>query len=128
MLSVEQESALTSQGDCYEHYHSSDRLITSEDGITLNAIERSASFVNGTHSIPSDVVYVLANSTSGNVNLTLPNPSKKLSVTVIKTVAGNSVIINTPSGTINGVSSYTMTSAYQTAKFKAINGNYYKVA
>ena len=128
MLTPEQESSLVSQGDCYEHYHSSDRLITSEDGITLNAIERSASFVNGTHSIPSDVAYVLANSGSGNVNLTLPNPSKKLSVTVIKTVAGNSVIISTPSGTINGVASYTLTSAIQTAKFKAIDGNYYKVA
>ena len=128
MLSVEQEAALVSQGDCYEHYHSSDRLITSEDGITLNAIERSASFVNGTHSIPSDVVYVLANSSSGNVNLTLPNPSKRLSVTVIKTSASNSVIIRSPSGTINGVTSYTLTSAFQTAKFKAIDGNYYKVA
>ena len=128
MLTPEQESSLVSQGDCYEHYHSSDRLITSEDCITLNAIERSASFVKGTHSIPSDAAYVLANSGSGNVNLTLPNPSKKLSVTVIKTSVSNSVIISSPSGAINGVASYTLTSAFQTAKFKAIDGNYYKVA
>ena len=128
MLSPEQESALTSQGDCYEHFHSSDRQVTYEQILSMISLEMTITLANGTHIVPLGAIYVLANSISGNVNLTLPNPSKNLSVTVIKTSANNSVIISSPSGTINGSASYSMTSAYQTAKFKAIAGNYYKVA
>jgi len=128
VLTPEQESSLVSQGDCHEHYHSSDRVVTHEDGMQLIANEKSVFLANGSHVIPEGTDYVIADSTSGNVTLALPNPSSKQIVTVIKKVAGNSVIINAPSGLINGASSYTLSSAYQTARFKAISGNYYKVA
>lgn len=128
MLTPEQENALVGGGDCFEHFHSNDRVLGTEHKNYLIALEKSVYLSNGSHTVLEDTDYVLVDTTLGNATLVLPKPSLSLSITVIKLVGDNSVIVDSPSGTINGSATYTLSSAYQTAKFKAIAGNYYKVA
>lgn len=126
-MTPEQERALTAGGDCFEHWHSTDRVVSHEDALSLCALEVTQSLTNGSHTISAGVDYVLADSTTGNVTLTLPPAARKLAIIVVKTSAANSVIIQAPTGTVNGAATYTLTSAYQHAKLKAIGGNYYVV-
>jgi hypothetical protein len=128
MLSPEQESNLVSQGDCFEHYHSQDRVPTHEFKLGLDYLETSLTVADGTTTLTGREDYVLVDTTSGAATIVLPDPVKRGSVTVVKLVAANTVTVDSPTGTINGGATYSLTSAYATAKFKAIGGNYYKVA
>ena len=126
-LRDDQESSLVSGGDCFIHWHSSDRVITHDDLTTLIESETYKSVINGTTVIPAGVNYVLADSTAGDSNLTIAAAGLGLAMTVVKLVAGNDVIVTPAAGLINGSASYTMTAAYEVAKFKALGGNYYRV-
>lgn len=126
-LTPEQESSLTSAGDCFQHYHSSDRLRTHDEARQLVSLEVTESFANGTSMVSPNTDYVIVNSAAGNATINLPQPVKRLSITVLRTSAANSVTIQSPSGTINGVATFSLTGAFGFAKFKAINGNYYRV-
>jgi len=128
MLTENQESALTSAGDCFEHWHSSDRIMDYAAHQQLVTMETSAILGAGTFTIDRDIDYVVVDSSLGNVTLTIPSAVYNLSITVVKTSALNTVTVNSISGNINGAVSYVLSAAYSSAKFKAINGNYYKVA
>ena len=126
-MTPEQESNLTSQGDCQEHWHSSDRLRTHDDGRQLVNLEYAQRVYAGTHSVDPTADYVLVDSSGGSVTLTLPHPSKRLATTFVRTSALNTVTINTPSGVINGAATYSLIGAYLPVRLKAIDGNYYRV-
>lgn len=127
MLDPQQESNLTSQGDCFEHWHSQDRIPTHEFKLGLDYLETALEVGAGTTTLTGSEDFVLVDSTAGAATIVLPPPIKRLSVVVLRTVAANTVTIDSPSGTINGAATYALTGAYAAGTFKAINGNYYKV-
>lgn len=127
MLPTEKEFELISGGDCFSHWHSSDRVRTHDDSVQLDALESYQTVADGTHNVKPGVTYVLVDTSAGSTTLYLPNPERKLSVTVIKTSASNTLTVDSTVGNINGASTYSMTAAYAAAKFKAIDGNYYVV-
>lgn len=128
MLTPQQESSLTSGGDCFEHWHSEDRKVTHDDSVVLTSLEKTQEFSSGTHSVDKDTDYVLVTTSGGSATINLPSPSTLRKITVIKVGVPNTVTIATPSGTINGAATLALTTAYAVAVLKAINGNYYKVA
>lgn len=128
MLSSNQESNLVSGGDCFEHYHSSDRVVTHDDAVALTELEKTQLAINGATVVSKDADYVLVDTASGNATLTLPHPNGLRRVVVLKTAAANTVTISSPVGTINGVATLVLSAAYAVATLKAIGGNYYKVA
>ena len=127
MLSESQELALTSGGDCFEHFHST-QIVTHETTTRAISAESSAIVAIGTSILRPGIDYVIADTAAGNATVILPDPNLKLAVTIIKINGANIVTVDSPIGTINGAATYALTTAYQTAKFKAIDGNYYVVA
>jgi len=123
------ESMLTGGGDCPLHWHSADRSVTHEQWLQYVQNESSVTVVAGSSSIGADIDYVLVDTTLGSATLTLTDPSHRMAVTVVRLSAANTVTIDSPSGTINGAATYVIpATAYASVKFKAIGGNYYKVA
>lgn len=127
MLTDLQESNLVSQGDCFEHWHSQDRIPTHEFKLGLDYLETSLSVGSGSTTLVGAEDYVLVDTTSGSATIVLPPPIKRMKVVIVKTAAANSVTVDSPTGTINGTATYVLSAAYAVAVFKAINGNYYKV-
>ena len=126
-----QEAALTGGGDCLDHYHLSDRAVTHQDWRQYVSLERV--FVissNGTSNIISpDIDIVLCKSTTGTTSIQLPNPALELKFTIVKTNSAGSIVITPITGTINGGASYTMTGvSNEYATFKAMAGNYHRIA
>lgn len=120
---------LVGGGDCPLHWHSADREATHERWLQYIQNEEYVAFGSGSSTIPGSVDYVLVDTSSGSATLMLPDPSRKMSITIVRTSASNIVTIDAPSGNINGAATYVIpATAYASAKFKAIGGNYYKVA
>lgn len=128
MLDLRQESNLTSGGDCFEHYHSSDRAPTHDQAVEFTRLEKTQLLVDGSGAINKDIDYALVDTSGGNAAVTLPHPIGLRKVTVVKVAAGNTVTLSSPVGTINGSATLVLSSAYAVAVLKAIDGNYYKVA
>lgn len=127
MLDLLQESNLTSGGDCFEHYHSQDRIPTHEFKLGLDYLETALEVGAGTTTLTGAEDFVLVDSTAGAATVMLPPPVKRMSVVVMRKVAANTVTIDSPTGTINGAATYALAGAYAVGTFKAINGDYYKV-
>lgn len=129
MLEGYAESMLTNGGDCPLHWHSADRSVTHEQWLQYVQNESSITVAAGASTIGADVDYVLVDTTLGSATLMLADPSHRMAVIVVRLSAANTVTIDSPSGTINGAATYVIpATAYASAKFKAIGGNYYKVA
>lgn len=129
MIDPRIESELTSGGDCFSHYHSSDRVNTHDDVTRLDQLETSAATSTGPYTVPIGLNYLLVDTTAGGITVNLPTPSLLVSITIIKKVAANVVTVQGPSGMINGAATYTLNTAYQHAKFKSLDGvNYVVVA
>ena len=125
-----QESALTGGGDCLDHYHLADRMVTHQDWRQLVSQERILTITaTGTSNIISpDVDIIFCRAAGGTTYVQLPNPALGLRFTLIKIIAAGSMVVTTVSGTIDSTSSFTMagvTNDYAT--FKAIESNYYRV-
>jgi hypothetical protein len=90
-------------------------LITAETAVTT------------TFSMTVNSNTVLANATSAAFTVTLPTPTAGLHATIIKTdVSANLVTVATPSGTINGASTYTaLTAQYKSAMFVSDGTNWF---
>lgn len=129
MIDPRTESELTGGGDCFAHWHSADRVRTHDDVTRLDQLETSAATATSPYTVPIGLNYLLVDTTAGNVTVNLPTPSLLVSITIIKKVAGNVVTVQPPSGTINGAATYPLNTAYQSAKFKSLDGiNYVVVA
>lgn len=128
-LTIDQEQRLTGGGDCSDHFHMSDRLRTHSDVVALDALEDFIQITADYTFSRKMFEYVLADATTGNIALVLPDANMKMKVAVVKTTAANTITVSAPNtATINGAATYPMTAAYAKATFKAINGNYYVVA
>ena len=126
-LTPEQESSLTSAGDCFQHYHSSDRLRTHDESRQLVGLESVEHTGAGAYSVPASADYVMVDTSLGSATITLPPPSKLMSVTILRTSGANLATIKSPTGLVNGALTFALAGAYGFAKFKAFNGNYYRV-
>jgi len=128
MLDVYAESLLTGGGDCPLHWHSADREATHDRWLQYLQNEEYISLGSGSSDVPRSVDYVLVDTSAGSATLMLPDPSHRLSVTILRISASNTVTIDSPSGTINGAATYVIpATAYAFVKLKALNGNYYVV-
>lgn len=128
MIDSYAESMLVSGGDCPLHWHSSDREATHEKWLQYLQNEEYITLGSGSSDVPRSVDYVLVDTTAGSATLMLPDPRHRLSVTILRTSASNTVTIDSPSGTINGAATYVIpATAFAFAKFKALGGNYYVV-
>ena len=128
-LTTDQEQRLVGGGDCPDHFHMTDRLRTHADVVALDALEDFVQITTNFTFARKMFEYVLADATTGNIALVLPDAMMKMRVAVVKTTAANTVTVSAPgTATINGAATYPMTAAYAKATFKAISGNYYVVA
>lgn len=121
MLTVSQESELTSLGDCQLHWHSADRVKTHDD---LTRLQQIAKVVTKTanYTISADDDYVLC---SGTRTLTLPlskNTGKEI-VCVLVSV-GTMTIATSGSDTIRGGASIATAVLWTAFRLKAIAGSW----
>lgn len=125
-----QESTLTGGGDCLDHYHLADRMVTHQDWRQLVGQERvfTITGTGTTNIIPPDVDIIFCKAPSGTTNVQLPNPALGLRFTLIKLIAGGSMVVTAIRGRVNSATSFTMTGVTnEYVTFKAIENNYYRV-
>lgn len=128
MINTQQEASLLSGGDCFLHWHSQDRVATHSMLSDLISLEKTQFVVDGGTVVDPEADYVLVDTTAGNATLTLPQPVIGRKLVLLKTAAGNTATLSSPTGDINGAATLVLTAAYEAAVLKAIAGNYYRVA
>ncbi len=121
-LSPQQESALVSGGDCFEHWHSSDRILSHDDVLQYQSlttvIEVSADFT-----VDDRWDYLLVDTTTGNVNIYLPQALNGREIEVIKAAAAYKLNILPVAGeTIIGATGVIIQSKYDALRVKAVQG------
>ena len=125
-----QESTLTGGGDCLDHYHLADRIVTHQDWRQLVSQERVLTItgIGTTNIVSPDVDIIFCRAAGGTTYVQLPNPALGLRFTLIKIIAAGSMVVTTVRGTINSAASFTMTGVTNDyATFKAIENNYYRI-
>jgi hypothetical protein len=80
------------------------------------------------YTVRSDDDYVLVDTTSGAVTITLPSTISRRKLTIIRTAGANNVTIS-PSGTdtIDGAASKTISVSYTPVRLKGFSGGYLSV-
>ena len=117
-----QESSLVSGGDCFEHWHSSDRTPTHDTVLQYQSLAT-------VRSVTTDVTvddrwdYILVDTSTGNRTVTLPLANNGREIEVIKATAANKVTI-LPSGadTIIGATGVIIQSRFDAIRLKAVHG------
>lgn len=103
-------------------------LIGGGSAIGLHHHNNMTTVTAATYSIAADDVSILADSTSNNNAITLPDPaSGPRQITIKKKVVANSVIIDSMSGNVEGESSITILSAGTSLTFENDGTNWYIV-
>jgi hypothetical protein len=119
-----QEAELTGLNDCLLHWHSSDRAQTQD---TINQQQQVTSAVTATVSrtLTTNDNVIAADTTSGNVTLTLPIARNGKEFIIVKIIAANTLTI-LPSGTdtINGAASLAITIRWTSIWLKAVSGGW----
>lgn len=97
MLTPQQEHALTNSGDCFDHWHSSDRQARYED---LAAYQQLAllTMAPGDLAIGDKVDFVLADTSTQNVTITLPKAKAGRELSITKVSPSNQLKIQTSGG------------------------------
>jgi hypothetical protein len=80
--------------------------------------------MSATGTVNDNTGVVFANTTSGNITITLPAPFKTKAIKVFKTVAANTLTIQSASGNINGTASVQLTSQYANLDLVSDGTNY----
>lgn len=122
MLDQRDERQLVGGGDTLLHYHLSDRVPTID---TLEGLWRVAPIFSMTTSgiVPLHAVFILADSSAGNVNVQLPLASASREIEVIKLSTKNRVLIlPTPPEKILGQDGVILQTQYDALRLKAIEG------
>jgi len=124
MIDPRQESELTSLGDCQLHWHSSDRARSHTDVLALQAATPFLT-VTANYTVTDAYDYVLVDTTSGNLTVTLPPAKGAREVEIAKKVAANTlVIIPSGSDTVVGDTSVVVTERWTSLRFKAYVGGW----
>lgn len=116
----ENDASLTGGGDCFSHWHSSDRQATQDLLHGLQGTCKTKS-VSATYQInPDDDVIMV----SGATTVTLPRAKNGQEYTVVRTGV-STVTINTASpDTVMGLSTLNLTTQWAARTFKAISGGW----
>ena len=117
-----QESNLVSGGDCFEHWHSSDRSLSHDDVLQYQSLTTVRS-VSTDINVDDRWDYILVDTSSGNRTVTLPLALNGREIEVIKATAANKVTI-LPSGadTIIGATGVIIQSRFDAIRLKAVHG------
>lgn len=124
MITERQEVALTGKGDCQEHYHLADRATNA----ALQSAAMQASITASPYTVRSDDDFLLVDTSSTSITLTLPPARNGKEYEVIKVAAGNAVFIepnaangDTVLGSTTGVVIY---NRFDALRLKAITGGW----
>ena len=122
MLSEDQERSLTGEGDCFSHWHSSDRTPTHD---FLEGLQGTAKVAtqNTSYDVNLSVDYHLLNSASGAIIAQLPKARGNRLITFVRTSGANSITLTAASGeTVNGAATLVMSSSYSPVRLLAVAG------
>lgn len=120
MLTLQQESNLTSAGDCFEHWHSQDRVPVYSDIAEYQSLARQV-VVSSDAFVSPEADYLLVDTSMGDVNIQLPPAMRGREIEVIKTASAYRVIILPDSGeTIIGAEGVVIQSRYDALRIKAV--------
>lgn len=128
MLTTQQESSLTSGGDCFEHWHSQDRVLSHNSLLQLQQLQNVATVsTNTTLSDINDIV--LVDTTGGNVTVNLPPARNGRVYTVVKLSTTNLLTVAASgTDTIDSAASISTTTGWVSRTFKAVTGGWIIVA
>ena len=113
-------SSLVNGGDCTEHYHLSDRQPHHDLSKGLEELKNVTS-VSADYTVKYADDYILVDSTSGVVTVTVPLARGGFLFTVVRIAGANNVNIATMgSDTINGAASVSIVTSYVPQTFKAV--------
>ena len=124
-LTDRQESNLISKGDCFEHWHSEDRVLTHDDVLTLQGLAK-ATVVIGDITVDSRQDYLLVDTSVLSITVTLPRANQGREIEIMKNATANYLRILT-SGTdkIFGLSEVRVYNYGTSLRFKAIPNGWF---
>lgn len=96
MLTEQQESNLVSGGDCPDHWHSQDRVLDRSSLLTLQSLARAYE-TNDSITVTDTMDYVIADTSAGNITITLPRSHNGREIEVMKNATPNFLKIITTS-------------------------------
>jgi len=89
---VDEDSSLVGGGDCFSHWHSSDRVPTAAFLHGLQGVAAKTT-VTGNYQATKNDDYLLVDTTAGNVTVTLDAARNGNEVEVLKVVAPNTIFV-----------------------------------
>ena len=123
-MNTRDEQELTGQGPTWLHYHPDDRTPTHDTLIRLQALQKFVT-ASGDYSVSDKDDFVLADTSAGNITVTLPRAADGREFEVVKTAApGVVTVVPTGTDTILGTTGVTATAQWTALHFKATNGNW----
>lgn len=121
MLTAQQESSLVSGGDCFDHWHSADRVLDRSSLLTLQSLARAYE-TNDSITVTDTMDYVIVDTSAGNVTITLPRAHNGREIEVMKNATANTLIILTTSpNKILGESELRVYNYGTSLRFKAVS-------
>ena len=125
MLTQAQESGLTSGGDCVDHWHSTDRILQHDDILEFQQLTKAIA-VTSNKTVDDRWDYLLVNTDTGNITITLPPAINGREIEVMKNATPNYVSI-VPTGTdrILGSTEIRVFNYGTSLRFKAITGGWF---
>ena len=124
MLTARQESTLTSGGDSFDHWHSSDRIKSHDD---ISAYQRLANVnaVSSDFTATTNTDFVIVDTSLGNIAVTLPPALNGKEIEVMKNAAANTLYIRPASlNLILGATELKVYNYGTSLRFKAINNGW----
>jgi len=124
MLTPQQESNLTSNGDCLEHYHLDDRRIDRPKVLEIQN-QSPVKEIAADFTVDNRWDFIVVDTTSANVIVTLPLAGNGREIEITKSVAPHYVsIVPTGTNTIIGSTEVRIYNQWTSIRFKAINGGW----
>ena len=124
MLDAIHESQLVGGGDCFLHWHSSDRVITHSDLRKLQQLDVFRTVTGDSSVLPNDD-FILVNTTSASVTVTLPLASASREIEIMKNAAPNRIsVVTSGTDTILGVTEARIYNYGTSLRFKAVTGGW----
>ena len=120
-MTPEQAAALTNGGDCFSHWHSEDRRPTQDFLHGLQSVASQKPYDASGSVAPGDD-YVVVDSRSGSITLTLPRAVNGIEIEVLKAYPDYVVVILPQAGdTILLTSGVTLSAGNAALRFKAFD-------
>ena len=116
------DPSLTGGGDCFSHWHSSDRQPTHDFLAGLQGVVK-VKFPTTSYSVDILDDFHLVNTTGGVVTATLPPANSNRLITFVRTAGASKVtLVRSGTNTVNGTTSLDITSSYSPVRLLALKG------